>query len=103
MFESRCLSKDIYEDKVNACKKQFAGDFNIEELDKCIGLSPNCKNCIDYSISSNTDIHSKCCRDDTHPLVEDFFEKNMNWVIPVIVITGLILLALIILLVISIL
>lgn len=100
MFESGCLSKDRYEDKVNACKQKY-GD-NNEELEKCLGLSNDCRSCIEDSISSNTDIQSRCCYKDSREFIEDFFKKNMTWVIPVIVISSLIVLGLIIFLIISI-
>ena len=101
IFESGCLSKDRYQSKVNACKKQFRDD--NEELENCIGLSVECSNCIENSISSNTDIQSKCCYKNPQDLIENFFKKNMSWIIPVVVISGLIVIGLIIFLIITIL
>lgn len=100
IFESGCLSKDRYQSKVNACKKQFAGD--NEELENCIGLSNECRDCIESSISSNTDIQSKCCYKDSED-IENFFKKNMNWIIPVVVISVLLVIGLIIFLIMTIL
>lgn len=101
IFESGCLSKDIYQSKVNACKKKFVHD--NEEVENCIGLSDECRNCIESSISSNTDIQSKCCYKDSQDLVENFFKKNMSWIIPVVVISVLLVIGLIIFLIITIL
>lgn len=100
VFESRCLSNDRYQSKVNACKKQFA---DSEEVENCIGLSNECRNCIENNISSNTDIQSKCCYKDPQDLIENFFKKNMIWIIPVVVISALIVIGLIIFLIITIL
>ena len=97
MFESGCLSKDIYEDKINTCKKRFGTDYMNEELENCIGLSKECMECI--SSNTDTDIQSKCCSMDHSEVVDDFLKTNISWVIPLIDISTFIVLFLILFLI----
>jgi hypothetical protein len=93
ILESPCLSKSKYQDKLDACKKKYTG----KELEECMGLSDECLSCMG-GLSSNIDIHSKCCSTDSQEFVEGFFKKNMVWFIPLVVVSGTMIISLIALL-----
>lgn len=91
-LESPCLNTDRYISKLKACQKSHPNDVKT-----CMGLSNECAKCIE-GIDPN-DIHQKCCSSDPQEFVDDFFKKNLMWVIPVMVIGVLIIIVLIFLLI----